>query len=84
MLVDAAQLVAHRKVEMTRWGFDYLAFSAHKAYAPFGSGALVARKGLLTFKPAELERIQASGEENVGASPRWARRLCCCSASAWT
>jgi len=66
LLVDAAQLVAHRKVEMERWGIDYLAFSAHKAYAPLGSGALVVRKGLLNFGPAELERITSSGEENVG------------------
>ena len=37
LLVDAAQLVAHRKVEMEACGIDYLAFSAHKVYAPFGS-----------------------------------------------
>lgn len=66
LLVDAAQLVAHRKVEMEACGVDYLAFSAHKAYAPFGSGALVVRKGLLGFGSAELELIQSSGEENVG------------------
>jgi selenocysteine lyase/cysteine desulfurase len=66
LLVDAAQLVAHRRVEMAKWGIDYLAFSAHKAYAPFGSGALVVRKGLLTFSPAELELIRSSGEEAVG------------------
>ena len=66
LLVDAAQLIAHRKVEMEAWGIDYLAFSAHKAYAPFGSGVLLARKGLLHFPPADLERIQSSGEENVG------------------
>jgi selenocysteine lyase/cysteine desulfurase len=66
LLVDAAQLVAHRKVEMERCGIDYLAFSAHKVYAPFGSGALVVRKGLLTFSPAELELIKSSGEENAG------------------
>jgi selenocysteine lyase/cysteine desulfurase len=66
LLVDAAQLVAHRKVEMERCGIDYLAFSAHKVYAPFGSGALVARKGLIHFGPAELELIQSSGEENAG------------------
>ncbi len=66
LLVDAAQLVAHRKVEMERYGIDYLAFSAHKVYAPFGSGVLLARKGLLNFSPAELELIQSSGEENVG------------------
>jgi cysteine desulfurase/selenocysteine lyase len=66
LLVDAAQLVAHRKVEMEGCGIDYLAFSAHKVYAPFGCGMLLARKGLLHFSPAELELIQSSGEENVG------------------
>ncbi|MDQ1332571.1 MAG: cysteine desulfurase / selenocysteine lyase, partial [Bacteroidota bacterium] len=44
LLVDAAQMVAHRKVNMERCGIDYLAFSAHKVYAPFGAGVLVARK----------------------------------------
>ena len=66
LLVDAAQLVAHRKVDMEACGIDYLAFSAHKAYAPFGTGALVVRKGLLQFSSAELERIRSSGEENIG------------------
>ena len=65
LLVDAAQLVAHRKVEMERCGIDYLAFSAHKVYAPFGSGVLVFRKGMLNFSHAELELIRSSGEENV-------------------
>ena len=65
LLVDAAQLVAHRKVEVAGWGIDYLAFSAHKVYAPFGAGVLLARKGLLRFGPAELEVIRSSGEENA-------------------
>jgi selenocysteine lyase/cysteine desulfurase len=66
LLVDAAQLAAHRKIVMEECGIDYLAFSAHKVYAPFGCGVLVVRKGLLNFNPAELELIQSSGEENVG------------------
>jgi selenocysteine lyase/cysteine desulfurase len=66
LLVDAAQLVAHRRVDMESCGIDYLAFSAHKAYAPFGTGVLVARKGLLHFSPAELALINSSGEENAG------------------
>jgi selenocysteine lyase/cysteine desulfurase len=66
LLVDAAQSVAHRRVEVEAWGIDYLAFSAHKAYAPFGTGVLLVRKGLLKFSPAELKTIQSSGEENVG------------------
>jgi len=65
LLVDAAQLVAHRKVAMASCGIDYLAFSGHKAYAPFGTGVLVARKGLLDFSPEEMDRIRSSGEENT-------------------
>jgi selenocysteine lyase/cysteine desulfurase len=66
LLVDAAQLIAHRRIDMDRCGMDHLAFSAHKAYAPFGTGVLVARKGLLKFSPKELELIRSSGEENAG------------------
>ena len=66
LLVDAAQMVAHRKVEIEKWGIDYLAFSGHKVYAPFGSGGLVVRKGLLHFSSDEMEVIRSSGEENVG------------------
>jgi selenocysteine lyase/cysteine desulfurase len=66
LLVDAAQLVAHRKIDMKVCGIDYLAFSAHKVYAPFGTGALVARKGLLKFNIEEMRLIKSSGEENVG------------------
>jgi len=66
LLVDAAQLVAHRKVDMEGCGIDYLAFSAHKVYAPFGCGVLVVRKSLLNFNPEEIKLIQSSGEENAG------------------
>ncbi len=66
LLVDAAQLVAHRKVNMEQCGIDYLAFSAHKVYAPFGTGMLVARKGLLKFNAEEFDLIRTSGEENAG------------------
>jgi selenocysteine lyase/cysteine desulfurase len=41
--VDAAQLAPHRAVDMKASGVDYLALSGHKAYAPFGAGALVGR-----------------------------------------
>jgi len=34
-------------------------------YAPFGSGVLVVRKGLLTFNTRKMNEIKASGEENV-------------------
>ena len=75
LLVDAAQWVAHRKVDMAACGIDYLAFSGHKVYAPFGTGVLVARKGLLAFSPAEMDAIHASGEENVGGIAGLAKAL---------
>jgi len=66
LLVDSAQLVAHRSVDMESCGIDYLAFSAHKIYAPFGCGVLVAKKGLISFNADEPELIRSSGEENAG------------------
>lgn len=45
LFVDAAQLVAHRPVTMLPdhdpRHIDFLAFSAHKVYAPFGTGVLI-------------------------------------------
>ena len=38
VVVDAAQLAAHRPLPATA---DFVAFSGHKLYAPFGSGALI-------------------------------------------
>jgi selenocysteine lyase/cysteine desulfurase len=64
LLIDAAQLVAHRKINIEEVDIDYFAFSAHKAYAPFGSGALVIKKGLLNFTNEENELLRNSGEEN--------------------
>ena len=65
LLVDAAQVVAHRSVNMDEWGIDYLAFSGHKVYAPFGSGALIVRKEHIHIDYFELEKIRTSGEENI-------------------
>jgi selenocysteine lyase/cysteine desulfurase len=38
VVVDAAQLAPHRPLPT---GADFIAFSGHKLYAPFGSGALI-------------------------------------------
>jgi cysteine desulfurase / selenocysteine lyase len=47
-LVDAAQLAPHRKISMGKPGtesaIDYLVFSGHKMYAPFGTGVLIGPK----------------------------------------
>jgi selenocysteine lyase/cysteine desulfurase len=47
ILVDAAQLVPHRKLNLTALDLDYVAFSGHKLYAPFGAGVLVGRRDWL-------------------------------------
>jgi selenocysteine lyase/cysteine desulfurase len=47
VVVDGAQLVPHRPVDMVATGIDVLAFSGHKMHAPFGTGALVVPRRLL-------------------------------------
>ena len=54
LAVDGAQLLPHRRVDLAASGIDYLAFSGHKAYAPFGAGALVGRADWLDAAPAHL------------------------------
>ncbi|WP_353095778.1 aminotransferase class V-fold PLP-dependent enzyme [Tissierella praeacuta] len=48
ILVDGAQLIPHSQFDMrpiySPEHIDYIAFSAHKMYAPFGTGVLVAPK----------------------------------------
>ncbi len=57
ILVDCAQLAPHRRVAVGDLGdpahLDYVAISAHKMYAPFGTGALIGRKD--TFEHGEPE-----------------------------
>jgi len=43
VLVDAAQLAPHVPIDLDELGADYLAFSGHKLYAPFGAGVLAGR-----------------------------------------
>ena len=52
--VDGAQLVPHRRVDLAASGIDYLAFSGHKVYAPFGAGVLVGRGDWLDAAPPYL------------------------------
>jgi cysteine desulfurase/selenocysteine lyase len=49
-MADCAQLAPHRKVELLPLEdprhLDYVVISAHKMYAPFGTGALVGRRDM--------------------------------------
>lgn len=57
IFADCAQLAPHRRIAIGRLGdpghLDYVALSAHKMYAPFGTGALIGRRD--TFAHGEPE-----------------------------
>ena len=44
ILVDAAQLVAHRRIDVKKMDVDFLVFSGHKMGAPMGIGILYMRR----------------------------------------
>ncbi len=57
ILVDAAQLAPHRRVDMLPDDhpehLDFVTLSAHKMYAPYGTGALVGPKEVFLHEPPE-------------------------------
>jgi len=54
VLVDGAQGVPHRPVDVQDLGCDFLAFSGHKMCGPTGIGVLYGREGLLEAMPPFL------------------------------
>lgn len=54
LVVDAAQSVPHMRVSVRELDCDFLAFSAHKAFGPFGVGVLWGRHELLEAMPPFL------------------------------
>ncbi|MFH9689122.1 aminotransferase class V-fold PLP-dependent enzyme [Streptomyces sp. NPDC017413] len=66
IVLDAAQLAPHHPVDIAELDVDWVAFSGHKLYAPFGSGVLAGRADWLQV----AEPYLAGG----GASRKVARR----------
>jgi selenocysteine lyase/cysteine desulfurase len=66
IVLDAAQLAPHHPVSVRDLDVDWVAFSGHKLYAPFGSGVLAGRSDWLR----EAEPYLAGG----GASRKVSRR----------
>lgn len=86
IFVDCAQLAPHRAVDMRPLDdpahLDYIAISAHKMYAPFGTGALISRRdtfergapdqrggGTVLFVSHDAVTWAASPERDEAGSP---------------
>ncbi len=50
-VMDSAQYVSQKKTDVQKLGIDFLAFSAHKLFGPFGFGVLYGKKDLLNKMP---------------------------------
>jgi cysteine desulfurase/selenocysteine lyase len=67
ILIDAAQAVQHRAVDVASLGADFLVFSGHKMYGPSGVGVLWGRAELLEAMPPYqgggdmIERVSFDG-----------------------
>ena len=71
-VVDGAQSVPHVKVDVTEIGCDFLAFSAHKLFGPFGMGVLWGKDELLNAMPPFLtggEMIDNVTEQDATWAP---------------
>lgn len=64
VLLDSAQAIPHKKVNVKDLGCDYLAFSLHKMLGPSGVGALFAKEESM----ANLETVSGGGTTIVSAS----------------
>ncbi len=68
IMIDAAQLAPHRPIDMQEQDspghIDFLAFSAHKIYAPFGSGVLIGDKDV--FEEGEPDYVGGGTVSIVG------------------
>ena len=51
VLVDGAQGIAHRRIDVQQVGCDFYCFSGHKMYGPMGVGVMYGREELLEQMP---------------------------------
>ncbi|MGI5899930.1 MAG: aminotransferase class V-fold PLP-dependent enzyme [Christensenellales bacterium] len=73
VLVDGAQAVSHKEVDVQQMGCDFYCFSGHKLYGPTGIGVLYGKKELLeTMAPYQLgggmvNQVGERPQENIYA-----------------
>jgi cysteine desulfurase/selenocysteine lyase len=67
IMIDAAQAVSNQKVDVQAWGADFLAFSGHKIFGPYGIGVLYGKMSRLE----KMEPYQGGG--SMIAEVTWAK-----------
>lgn len=76
ILIDAAQSIAHQKIDVQELDCDFLAFSGHKMYGPTGIGVLFGKYELLESMPPLFgggEMIKSVSFEKTTFAPPPAR-----------
>ncbi len=72
VVLDCAQSIPHKQIDVTAMDVDFIAFSAHKMYGPMGIGALYGKEALLEKMPPFLyggdmiAGVHESGSEYAG------------------
>jgi len=66
VLLDAAQTVPHRTVDVRELDVDFLAFSVHKMCGPRGVGVLYGKEELLGSEPHENDEAEVIQPYTVG------------------
>ena len=72
VVIDAAQLAPHRRIDLRTLGADWVAFSGHKVYAPYGTGVLAGRRDWLDAGAPYL----AGGGASKAATPHGVEWQC--------
>ena len=57
LIIDGAQLVPHRKVDVQDLGIDFLVFSGHKMLGPTGIGVVWGKNCLLYTSPSPRDQV---------------------------
>lgn len=72
VIIDGAQLVPHRKVDVQKLDADFLIFSGHKMLAPMGIGVLYGKKEILNDMPPYIfggDMVEYVYEDNATFAP---------------